>query len=66
MGAELLEVIRLSALALAVTFMGTFLKKADADGAFNIISLIALIGIIFVVMQYVMRFFEALETMVAF
>ena len=66
MGVELVEIIRLSALAIAIMFIGQLMKKAGQEDYFKVISMIALIGIMIIVIGYITQFFEALETMIAF
>ncbi|MGL4799637.1 MAG: hypothetical protein ACRCWY_09635 [Cellulosilyticaceae bacterium] len=66
MGPELVDIIKLSALAIIVTFIGILMKKADRETEFKVISLIALIFTIGVVATYIIQFFETVETMLTF
>ena len=66
LGTEMMDIIKLSALAIALSFIGILMKKADKETEFKIISLIALVFTIGVVVTYVVQFVNTIETMMAF
>lgn len=63
---ELVEIIKLSALAIVVTFIGILMKKADRETEFKVISIIALVFILGVVGMYIKEFFDTVQTMLTF
>ena len=65
-GAEMVDVIRLSLLAIALSFIGYLMNKAGKDTEFKIISIIAFVFMLGVVANYVMDFFNVIETMLNF
>ena len=66
MGTEMAELFKLAGLAIAITFMGIILKKADREAESKLIAMIGLVITIVIVIGYVMQFFEAVETMLTF
>lgn len=66
MGPEMVDIIKLAALAIIITFIGILMKKADREAEFKLISMIGLIVTITIVVGYIMQFFETVETMLTF
>ncbi len=66
LGPEIMDVFKLSALAIVLTFMGILMKKAERESEFKVISIIALLFILGVVGTYIVDFFETVQTMLVF
>lgn len=63
---QMYELFKLAALAMAVAFMSQLVKKSGRETEATLISIAGLIISLIIVVNYVVQFFQAVETMFTF